>query len=200
MIKVDLVEHARASDMAIEIVRKRFTIDEYHRMAEVGILSEYDRVELIDGEIVEMSPIGKHHAAIVNRLIAVLTEQVGRRAIVSPQNPLLLSDESEPQPDIALFKFRDDYYAEQLPTPADTLLIIEVADSSLDFDRLVKLPRYARGGVPEVWIVNLAVGVIEVYREPIAGEYREMLQAARGDVLDLPGVAGAQVRVEDVLG
>ncbi len=186
--------------MAIQIPRKRFTIDEYHRLAEVGILSEEDRVELIDGEIIEMSPIGKHHAAIVNRLIAALTEQVGRRAIVSPQNPLLLNDDSEPQPDIALFSFRDDYYAEQLPRPSDTLLIIEVADSSLDFDRIVKLPRYARGGVPEVWIVNLAASVIEIFREPVAGEYRENGQAVRGDVLDLPGVEGAQVRVEDVLG
>ncbi len=186
--------------MAIQITRKRFTVDEYHRMAEAGILSEDDRVELIDGEIIEMSPIGKHHAAIVNRLLAALTEQVGRRAIVSPQNPLLLNDESEPEPDIALFKFRADYYAEQLPTPADTLLIIEVADSSLDFDRIVKLPRYARGGVPEVWIINLAAGVIEVYREPVAGEYGETMQVERGDVLDLPGVATAQVRVEDVLG
>ena len=186
--------------MAIQIPRKRFTIDDYHRMAEAGILSEDDRVELIDGEIVEMSPIGKHHAAIVNRLNAIITEQVGRRAIVSPQNPLLLSDESEPQPDIAVFRFRDDYYAEQLPTPADTLLIIEVADSSLDFDRLVKLPRYARGGVPEVWIVNLAAGVIEAYREPVMGEYRETQQVQRGEILKLPGVASAQVSVEDVLG
>jgi len=186
--------------MALQIPRKRFTIDKYHHVAEAGILHEDDRVELIDGEIIEMGPIGKHHAAIVNRLIAVLPEQVGRRAIVSPQNPLLLSDESEPQPDIALFKFRDDYYAKQLPTPADTLLIIEVADSSLDFDRLVKLPRYARGGVPEVWIVNLAADGIEVFREPVAGEYRETSQAVRSDVLDLPGVARAQVRVQDILG
>ncbi len=125
---------------------------------------------------------------------------MGRRAIVSPQNPLLLNDESELEPEIALFRFRDDYYAEHLPTPADTLLIIEVADSSLDFDRIVKLPRYARGGVPEVWIVNLAAGVIEVYREPVAGGYRETSQAGRGDVLDLPGVAGVQVRVEHILG
>jgi Uma2 family endonuclease len=186
--------------MALQIARKRFTIEEYHRMAEAGILHEDDRVELIDGEIVEMSPIGKHHAAIVNRLNAIITEQVGRRAIISPKNPLLLSDDSEPQPDIALFKFRDDYYAGELPTPSDTLLIIEAADSSLDFDRLVKLPRYARGGVPEVWIVNLAAGVIEVFREPVAGEYRETTQARRGDRRDLPGVVGAHVRVEDVLG
>src|SRR5688500_6004016 len=186
--------------MAIEITRKRFTIDEYHRMAEAGILHEDDRVELIDGEIVEMSPIGKHHAACVKRLIALLTEQIGRRAIVGAQDPVQLSDSSEPQPDITVLKFRDDYYEEQPPTPEDILLIIEVADSSLDFDRLVKLPRYARGGVPEVWIVNLAGGVIEVYREPVAGEYRETLQAVRGDVLVLPGVAAAQVRVEDVFG
>ena len=190
----------REDDMAIQIPHKRFTVDEYHRMAEVGILSEDDRVELIDGEIVEMSPIGKHHAACVKRLNALLTEILGRHAIVGVQDPVQLNDSSEPQPDITVLKFRADYYEERPPTPADTLLIIEVADSSLDFDRLVKLPRYACGGVLEVWIVNLTAGVIEVYREPVAGEYRETEQAGRGDELKLPGVSGAQVRVEDVLG
>ncbi len=186
--------------MVVQVATRRFTVDEYHRMAEAGILKEDDRVELIDGEIVQMSPIGKLHAACVKRLIALLTEQIERRAIVGAQDPLQLSDDSEPQPDITVLRFRSDYYAERLPTPEDTLLIIEVADTSLAYDQDVKLPRYARGGVPELWIVNLQDSVVELYRDPAEDSYGETRLARRGEVLPLPGVADAQVSVDEILG
>ena len=186
--------------MAVTIARKRFTIDDYRRMAEAGILTEDDRVELIDGEIVEMSPIGKHHAGVVNRLTALLHRVVGASLVIAVQNPIYLRDDLELQPDIAVLKFRDDYYAEQLPTPADTLLIIEVADTSLAYDRDLKVPRYASGGVPEVWLVNLPEGVIEVCREPAAAAYRDIRQVRRGEMLSLPGVPHVHISVDDILG
>lgn len=138
-------------------VRHLFSLEEFHRMGHSGIFGEDDRVELIEGEIVEMSPIGSAHAATVNRLNRLLTTQAGERAIVTVQNPLSIPGEdaavdSEPQPDLMLLEPRNDFYAEGHPTPEDVLLLIEVADTTPDFDRTVKLPVYAGGGVAEVWV------------------------------------------------
>src|SRR5580704_10507425 len=132
--------------MSVQVERRVFTVEEYHRMAEAGILSEDDRVELTDGEIIKMSPSGSRHVACVNRLNAVLTSAIGRAAIVSVQNPFAVNDYSEPQPDIVILKPRNDFYAHSLPTAQDLLLIIEVADTSLSYDRNVKVPAYARAG------------------------------------------------------
>jgi Uma2 family endonuclease len=186
--------------MAVAFPRKRFTVDEYYRMAESGILREDDHVELIDGEIVEMSPIGLRHAACVNRLNALLYGLLGDRIILGVQNPLRLSHYSEPQPDITVLKFRDDYYAERHPTPEDTHLLIEVADTTLAYDRGVKLPMYAANGVPEVWIVNLDDAVVEVYRHPGPNGYGETQLARRGDSLPLSSVGETLIKVDDVLG
>lgn len=186
--------------MAVAFPRKRFTVDEYYRMAASGILHEDDRVELIDGEIIEMSPIGKHHASCVKRLNVLLIRMLGQRAIIGVQDPLQLSNYSEPQPDITVLKFRDDYYAERHPTPEDTLLLIEVADTTLGYDRGVKLPMYAATGVPEAWIVNLSDDVVEVYRQPGPNGYGETQLARRGDSLPLPSIADTIIRVDDVLG
>lgn len=138
------------------VMRHRLTVDDYHQMAEAGILSGDDRVELIAGEILDMSPIGSLHAA----LVAALSEYLGRlaagRLTVWSQNPVRLSDSSELQPDIALVKARPDYYAAAHPGPADTLLIVEVAESSLAYDLGVKVPLYAHHGVPEVWVIQAA--------------------------------------------
>jgi Uma2 family endonuclease len=169
-------------------------------MAEVGILKEDERVELIDGEVVYMSPIGTRHAACVKRLIALLTEQVGRSAIVGAQDPVQLSEYLEPQPDISLLKYRDDYYAEQAPAAEDILLLIEVADTSLTYDRDLKVPLYASGGVPEVWVVDLTADAVLVRRNPQDGAYTEARTARRGDALTLPGIDGAAIKVEDILG
>ena len=155
--------------MAIQLERRRFTVDEYHRMAEAGILGEDDRVELIEGEIVYMSPIGGRHIACVNDLNGLLVPREGEGAIVSIQNPVRLGDHVEPEPDVTVLRWREGYRAGEMPTAADVLLLIEVADSSLNYDRQVKLRLYARALIPEVWIVNLQDRSIELYTGPSSG-------------------------------
>jgi len=144
---------------------RRFSVEEYHRIVEAGILDEDERVELIDGRILKMTPIGSQHAAYVsflNRKLRPLEEA----AIMRVQDPIILDDETEPQPDIAVVKLKANAYADSHPHAEDVLLLIEVADTSLEEDRLIKLPRYAGSGIPEVWIVNLIENIVEVYREP----------------------------------
>lgn len=147
--------------------RHKLTVDDYQRMAAAGILTQDDRVELIDGEIIDMAPIGQGHAATVNRLNRALVLAFGDRAIVSVQNPLRLNRFNEPQPDVAVFRPRDDFYATgERPGPADTVLVIEVADTSLRYDRFVKLPLYARMGIAEVWIIDLHRRRVDVHQVP----------------------------------
>lgn len=147
-------------------MRRRFTVDEYYRMAETGILSPEDRVELIEGEVVEMIPIGSSHAGHVKCLVQLLSEAVGDNAIVGVQDPIRLGDHSEPEPDISLLEPRDDFYASAHPTADDVLLLIEVADTSLEYDRTVKIPLYAKHGVESVWLLNLEDEAVEVYEKP----------------------------------
>jgi Uma2 family endonuclease len=163
-----------------DIRRRRFTREEYHRLADVGILHEDDRVELIEGEIVQMTPIGRHHAACVAELNRLLVPAVGQRALLWPQNPITLPDDTEPQPDIVLLRPRADRYLQDDARPEDVLLLIEVADTSQRYDRLVKLPLYGRAGVPEVWIVDLPGEVIEVYRRPTPSGYAHVEPVGRG--------------------
>jgi len=145
---------------------RRFTVEEYHRMGKVGLLGEDERVELIDGWLLTMSPIGSRHAACVSLLNRVL-RPVEATAIVRVEDPIILNDATEPQPDIAVVKFKANLYADAHPGPEDVLLLIEVAETSLEEDREIKLPRYAASAIPEVWIVNLIANTIEVYRAPL---------------------------------
>ena len=175
----------------------RFSVEDYHRMGEAGILHEDSRVELIRGQVIDMTPIGTPHLAMVNRLNSLLAIALHGRATVSPQNPVRLPDGSEPQPDVTILKWRADYYRRRRPEAQDVLLLIEVSDSSLDYDRNVKVPLYAEGGIPESWIVNLEEWCIEVY-----GALPDSHDAARriataGDVLDVAGVA---FQVAELLG
>jgi len=161
--------------MAREIVvRHRFTVDDYHRMAEAGILAEDDRVELIEGEIVEMSPVGRRRHACLDKMTALLAGRLAGRAIVRIQGPVRLSQFSEPQPDLLLLRPRADYYASVDAGPDDVLLLIEVADASLAYDREVKAPLYARAGLAEYWILDLQSDRLLVFRDPDpgAGRYR----------------------------
>src|SRR5436190_15615228 len=137
--------------MAVTVKRRRFTLDEYHRMGKTGILSEDDRVELIEGEIIEMSPIGSRHAACVDRFNELIA-RLRLNIIVRVQSSIQLDDYSQPQPDLALLRRRDDFYSSSLPRPADVLLVIEVADTTLEYDRFVKLPLSAHAGIPEAWL------------------------------------------------
>ena len=161
--------------------RRRFTVAEYYAMADVGILEENDRIELLDGYLIVMPPIGVWHASIVDRFTNSLPPQLQGRAIVSVQNPTRLNDNSEPQSDIMLLRWRDDFYSGGHPGPADVLLLIEVADTSVDYDRSVKLSAYARTGIPEVWIATRQDSRIEAYTEPIEGEYSNVRYAGHGD-------------------
>ena len=151
--------------------RRRFTVDEYCAMAEAGILAEDERVELLDGEIFVMPPIGPPHEDGTTRLSRDLILRLGDRAWVRVQNSVRLNDYGLPEPDIAVVRFRNDYHRNR-PTPADVLLVIEVADSSLRRDRELKLPHYAAAGIPEVWIANVPARRVEVFYDPVDGAYQ----------------------------
>jgi Uma2 family endonuclease len=174
--------------------RRLLTVDEYHRMGEAGILTDDDRVELIEGELVAMAPIGSEHIASANALNRLLVLAVGDRGIVSVGNPVWLNRHSEPQPDFTVLKPRDDY-RKTLPRPEDTMLAVEVSNTSLDFDRKVKLALYARSGIPEVWIVNLAAQEVEVHRSPAADNYTSVTRAGRSDDLTIEALPGVLIPV-----
>jgi len=173
--KLFLEENPRGSDMGYmsELMgraRHRITVSSYHKMAETGILSETDRVELIEGEIIDMAPIGSRHAFVLTRLARLFTLAAGERYWVSTQNPVRLDEHSEPQPDLALLKPGN--YMDRLPSPEDVLLIVEIADSSIDYDRGVKLDLYARHGIPEVWLLDLSGNRLYLHRKPADGQYQ----------------------------
>ena len=176
------------------------TVDDYHAMGAAGILTEDDRVELIEGQIIAMSPIGSRHAACVKRLNQLLTQQTQGQALVSVQDPIYLGTYSEPEPDVALLRPRDDFYAEAHPGPEDVLLLIEVADTTVATDRRVKAPLYARSGIAEFWLILLEEDFVEVYRRPAERGYKEMHRMERGDTLSLPTLEGATLSVDEVLG
>mgnify|MGYP005850732689 CR=1 FL=1 len=186
--------------MGVQVVKHRFTVEEYHRMGTAGIFSEDDRVELIEGEIVEMSPIGSRHANCVRRLIYLLSRMTGERAVIDVQNPIRLGEYSEPQPDVTLLRPRPDFYAAAHPGPADVLLVIEVADTSADYDREVKVPLYALAGIPEVWLVELYAEQIEVYRQPLPHGYQEVQIVRRGQHLSPQAFPEPALAVDDILG
>ena len=169
-------------------------------MADAGILSEDDRVELIEGEIIEMSPIGSRHAACVRRLDALFNQRLGGAAQVSAQNPILIDDYSQPEPDVALLKSRDDFYSEAHPSARDVLLIIEVADTSVEYDRQVKAPLYARAGVVEMWLVNLNADLVEVFTRPDHETFQELKQFLRGNSITSTAIPGLTISVEEILG
>ena len=182
------------------VTRRRFTVDEYHRMAEIGVLLEDERVELIEGEILRMSAKGSRHNACINRLTALLASPLGDAAILSVQNSIRTDQYSEPEPDVAVLRPREDYYANALPSPADVLLLIEVADTSLAYDRGLKLPLYARAGIPEVWIVDLTNEAIERHVNPANGAYRSVNHAARGQTITPSALPSLAIAVGAVLG
>lgn len=188
--------------MPTAVLRRRFTIDEYQRMGEAGIFKNDDRVELIDGEIIQVSPIGQRHAGCVDRLNRILVTRLGELAIVRVQGPIDIPPHSEPEPDITVLRPRADFYTsgQYHPGPEETLLVVEVSDTTLAFDRGVKLRLYARSGVPELWIVNLRGEMIEIYRDPAAGEYRDVRRAQRGETVSPQAFPEITIRVDDILG
>ncbi len=158
--------------MAVELAKRLINVNEYHTMAEAGILTSDDRVELIQGEIIEMSPIGNKHSSIVMRLINVLGSLVGSHALINAQNPIRIDDLNEPENDLLLLKVDKNYYKQRHPGPEDVFVLIEVSDSSYAYDKHIKSPLYASAGVPEYCIVNIEKRQIEVHKKPRKGAYK----------------------------
>jgi Uma2 family endonuclease len=181
----------------VQVQRQLFNVDEYYKMAESGILQPSDRVELIKGEIIRMSPIKSQHSSMVDNLFEKLVLDLHGKYILKSQNPIRLDDFSEPEPDIVVAHFRKDRYRHRHPRPADIYLLIEVADTSLDYDREIKAPLYAEAGIPEYWIVNIADEQIEIFRHLESGEFQEKTTAKAGETATCEAI-GFSVKVDDV--
>ena len=186
--------------MSRQLAKHWITADEYERMGDAGIFSSDSRLELIEGEVYEMSPIGSPHAACVKFLSTLLNRLFGGKLLVSTQDPIRLNDFSEPQPDIALLRWRDDFYRTAHPRAEDIVLLIEVADTTLHIDRVVKLPLYAKAGIPEVWIVNLIDDQIEIYAEPTGDTYGVVRSFQRGEDAQAHSIPSLAINVGEMLG
>jgi Uma2 family endonuclease len=187
--------------MADTLRRRRFTLDEYHRMGETGILGEDDRVELIEGEIIEMTPIGSRHSGTVGRIQHLFSMRLTTRALVWIQNPLLLVRyQSEPEPDVMLLAPRSDFYAAGHPEPPDVHLLVEVADSSLPYDRRTKFPLYARAGVAEAWLIDLDTGRLEIHRDPANAGYASVSVPRRDERFGPLAFPDLALTLPDLLG
>ena len=186
--------------MSVRITRQRFSVGQFEQMVRVGILAEDDRVELIDGEVLQMAPIGGRHAECVNLLADLLIVAARRAAIVSIQNPIRLGEHNEPQPDLALLERRRGFHTGRTPTSNEVLLVIEVADTTLDYDQDVKLPLYARAGIPEAWIVDVNDETVTVWREPREGLYTSGRTLRAGSLISPDPLPGIGISVADIFG
>lgn len=181
--------------------RRLVTVEDYYRMAEAGILSEDDRVELIEGEIVQMVPIGSYHVGCVMRLHnRFLTLEYNNKAFISMQNPIHLNEVSEPQPDLMLLKLRDDFYETSLPTPQEVLLIVEVADSSQEYDHREKIPLYGKAGIEEAWLADVRKRELEIYTQPSKTGYQSVHTYVPGDTVVPLAFPELVLAVNDILG
>lgn len=185
--------------MLVQLDRRLFTVTDYQRMIETGILQEGDRCELLNGEIVKMATIGRKHAAVVNRINKLFSRILQEAIIVSVQNPIELGAFSQPEPDIALLRWQDDFYESGHPQAQDVYLLIEVADTTLETDRAIKLPIYAQTGISEVWIVNLQDLQIEVYRSPIEDTYSVSQILTAGQMLTISGLPDVAIEFNEIL-
>ena len=186
--------------MAVQVERRLFTADEYHRLIETGFFGPDERLELIDGEIVTMSPLGTRHPSCVVRLTDLFTQRLGMRALISVQNPVVLGERQEFQPDVAILRRREDYYATRRPGAADALLVVEVGDTTFALDRSLKVPRYAAAGVPEVWLLDLQRDVLLVFDTPESGGYAGSRVVRRGEELTLREFPDLRLSFDDLLG
>ena len=186
--------------MVLHLLPGPFTLDAYHRLGQLGVLDEDDRVELLDGQIVAMTPIGAAHAACVNRLTALLSRRTSGDTCVSVQNPVPLAERWEPQPDVAVLRRAGGFAGAWLPDPQELLLVIEVADNSLERDRDVKIPRYAAAAIPEAWLVDLGADAITVYRGPGPNGYGDVGTLPRGATLRPLRLPDLTITATDILG
>ena len=187
------------ADSPAVLQRHRLTVDEYHRMGQAGVFPPDARVELIDGEVIDMAPIGTRHASAVKKLNALLSAAAGGSAIVAVQDPLRLSDASEPEPDLMLLRPRADFYAHAHPGPADVLLLIEVSDSTAAYDRGIKLDLYARHGVTEVWIVDLDNDVVRFFRHGDGTAYTDITASETPRATPVAALPGVTIDLSSLL-
>ncbi len=185
---------------ATSVLKRLFTVKEYYQMFDAGLFANGERVELIRGEIIKMSPIGRRHAACVIRSSDVFTRKLGDRILLSAQNPLALDNTSQPEPDVVLLKRKADCYESGIPQPQDVLLLIEIADSTINSDRELKIPLYAEDGIIEVWLVDINNACIEVYRNPTATGYQDIQKYYRGQNLSISSFLDISIAVDEILG
>ncbi len=202
--------------MVVQLERKRFTVTDYQHMIETGILQEGEPYELLNGEVIRkmdyqpypfptlnqanLMGIGKRHASSTKRLNVVFSDRLHGQALIGVQAPVQLSEYSEPQPDISILKLNPDFYLSHHPAPDDIYLLVEVADSTLELDRTIKLPLYAEAGIAEVWIVNLQDRGIEVYRNPAGTTYQSIQTMTQGQTLTIALLPGVTIAVHEILG
>ncbi|MGD1702924.1 Uma2 family endonuclease [Dapis sp. BLCC M229] len=186
--------------MAVELLRRLFTVDECYKMLEAGILTENERVELIRGEIIKMSPMGIRHPACVKCLNELFFLRLGKTVTVGIQDPVRLNNTSEPQPDISLLQRRPDFYRTQQPQPENVFLLIEVSDTTIKYDREIKVPLYAENNIVEVWLVNLTEECLEVYRQPTANGYEIVQTFQRGETVTIQALPNVTFTVDEILG
>jgi Uma2 family endonuclease len=193
------VEETIVEDTTATLKQRLFTVDEYHRMGEVGILDEDDRVELINGVIVEMSPLGGPHIRCVAHINRLLSDFTTPTTILSIQSSIRLDNASEPEPDVVLLRYDRQTFGNDVPPAEDVLLLIEVSDSTLSVDRKVKVPMYAQSGIPETWIVDVVHKRIEVYSQPNEGRYDNVRVYERGETIESPTVTGFSATVNEIV-
>lgn len=186
--------------MSVQTVRLRFTVDDYYRMIDWGMIKNVERAEIIEGELIKQMPIGKQHAACVKRLDEILRDELGKSVTYSVQDPISLDEFNEPQPDVALLKRRDDFYKGKQPSAEDVLLLIEVSDSTLDYDRNRKIPLYAKHQIPEVWLINLNNGTIEIHSQSRDYSFNIVKVLRRGETIESEALQGLVIEVDRILG
>jgi len=199
MVSSGMIESAGAQSTLVEPAPHRFTVEEYYRMAETGILHPDTRVELLEGEILDMMPIDPPHGGTVNKLTHLFTNSAEGRWVVSVQNPVRLNPRSEPQPDLMLLKPDPEYYAQGHPQPQDVLLLIEVAHTTVSYDRNRKVPAYGRAGIPEVWLINLPERTVEVFREPRLNGYASVRKFGLRDTISMQAFPDIRIDVGALL-
>ena len=188
------------ADALIVPRRHRITVSEFERMIAANVWPEDERIELIEGELIAMSPINAPHAAALTALTEIFLQPLQGRAVVWSQNPVRLDDDTRPQPDLALLRPPASRYRAQLPGPADVFLLIEISDTTLTYDRDRKLPLYAKAGIPETWLVDVNGEQVFAYRQPENGVYTQLTTYKRGAVISPEAFPDVTVRVDDILG
>lgn len=179
--------------------RLRFTVDEYYKMIELGMLKDYEKAEIIEGELIQKMPIGKKHSAVVEKLNEILRDRLGKSVSLRNQQPVKFDDYNEPEPDLAILQRREDFYSDKKPVPKDVLLLIEVSDATLRYDRDTKLTLYAEAGIPEVWIVNLPNDIVEVHQKPSVGIYQLTKIFKRGEQIESNILLDLKLEVNEIL-